>query len=206
MRNLVMVLLMGSMMIVSAPASAMSGKIGILTWSYSLPMSDTRDFIENDSWVGATLEGRQLVDRRTSVSASIGFLEFYENSYDPIDFTNGTVTGQQYRNLQMVPILVGAQRYFGDLGQTRPYVGLSIGALYVDQLMDIGLYSLRATNWHFMGAPEFGVMMPALFGGQGNTVVSIRYSYPFEAGEYLGGQSLSLSSWTIAFGFSWQSR
>jgi hypothetical protein len=177
--------------------------MGLFTWSYSLPVSDTKDYITNDSWIGMTLEGRRWIRPNVTASLSIGFTEFYENTDKLISVENGDVSGQQYRNLQMIPIMAGVQRYFGEERGSRPYIGLTAGAHYTDQLLDIGLYTVKSDNWHFSIAPEFGVVIPALFGGQGQNVIGVRYTYPFEAGNYLGGQKRSWSHVSIFFGFAW---
>ena len=46
--------------------------------------------------------------------------------------------------------------------------------------------------------------MPALFGGNGHTIVSVRYSYAAGAGEYLGGDSKAWSYLAFSLGFGWE--
>ena len=189
-------------------AHAQSNPMGVFTWHWSMPTSDTNEFTDNDSWLGASLEGRLFPwSHRMSVGASFGWNEFYNTTSEVIEFTreplSGSVSGRQYRHLAVYPMLATGQYYFGREGAARPYVGLGAGAYYIRQLMDIGIYTVEANNWHFGVAPEFGVLIPTSAGYGTEAAVTLRYHYPFEAGEYIGG-SKSFSYFTLGVGVSWE--
>jgi hypothetical protein len=174
----------------------------VFTWNWSYPDGDLKDFIDNDSWVGLTFEGRKFINEQTS--ASLGFIwnEFYENTDRIIQLENGAISGDQYRDINAFPILLGFQRYFGESGRARPYLGLGAGAYYFDQLLDIGVFTYDETDWHFGIAPQAGILIPSR-NRDTRFVVDFRYHYPFEGGQYLGGEPRSFSYWTLGLGVSW---
>lgn len=161
--------------------------IGILTYSYALPTGDTDDFIDNDSWLGATLEGQWFVGQSSTVGLLFGWNEFYHKVQGDIDFDFGTVSGTQYRHLNIFPMMVTAHWFGGERGGARPFIGLGVGTDYVRQLLDVGLREFTESNWHFALAPDAGIAFPLPSGSA--LVLAARYNYPFKAGDYIGGGS-----------------
>jgi len=197
-------LLLGLVVLLGAAEAGAQGTLGTLTYDYAVPSGDTHDFIENDSWFGATLAGRRFTRPDISFSFSAGFNEFHDTDDRLIEDGNLTISGEQYRNLQVWPFLVGAQKWFGDRRANRIAAGASVGTTYVSQLLDIGLYSEERSNWHFTIVPEISFLMPAILRDEGFAVLSLRYSYNVGAGDYLGGDSRSWSYLSIGLGFGWQ--
>jgi len=187
---------------------AQNSQMGIFSLNYSLPVSDTEKYISNDSWLGASFEGRFFPkSERLSLGADFGWNEFYNTTSEGIDFgsgsTGGTVSGKQYRHLNAFPMLATCQYYFGQKNAARPYLGLGIGTYYIRQFTDIGLYTVKADGWHFGLSPEFGVVIPTSAGYGMQAVVSLRYHYPVKAGDYISG-SQSFSYWALGVGVSWE--
>jgi hypothetical protein len=189
---------------VATPVRAQYGSMGVFTWNWSYPASDTKEYLENDSWVGLMLEGRRYMSPTLSASLGVGFNEFYENTNRLIEIDNLAISGNQYRNVLLVPMLVGLQYNFARDGETRPYVGLGAGAYYSDQLMDIGIYTFEADVWHFGVAPQVGVLIPSS-NRDTKFVLDVRYHLPIAAGGYIGDESLSMAYWTVGAGLSWSS-
>ncbi|MGH9259853.1 MAG: hypothetical protein ACRD08_08155, partial [Acidimicrobiales bacterium] len=179
---------------VPAPAHA-QGKLGALTYSWSMPADQTKQYADNDSWLGLTVEGRAMQDR-TSVGILLGWNSFYNRTSQTINLPQGAITGDQYRSLQIFPLLANAHLYFGETRAPRMYVGVNAGAYYVHQVLDIGLSSLTTDNWHFGVAPEVGFMIPKRGRFGAVSIINVRYHYPLEGGDYLGGQALTLPYWT----------
>lgn len=187
----------------AAPRADAAG-LGTFTYEWALPTGDTQEFIENDSWFGAKLSWKQFKRSDLSWSFSFGFNEFHETSGELIQSGNLTLSGDQYRNIQVWPFLVGGQKWFGNRRENRTYLGLSLGTTYASQLLDIGLYSEERNNWHFTLVPELGVVMPAILRDQGFALLTVSYTYNVGAGDYLGGDSRSWSYLAIALGFAWE--
>lgn len=189
---------------------AQGNKMGVFTWNWSYPASDTKTYTDNDSWLGASLEGQYFPKAdNLSIGVNFGWNEFYNTTYETINFGDdrwgGAISGRQYRHLAMYPMLATGHFYMGGKESTRPYFGLGAGAYYIRQLADIGIYTIETDSWHFGLMPEVGVLIPMSGGGYGKRAsISVRYHYPFEGGEYIGG-SKSFQYFTAAVGFSWES-
>jgi len=56
-----------------------------------------------------------------------------------------------------------AKYHFKDVeeeGKFVPYVGLSIGTMYIDQNAQVGTYEFKEKSWRFAFAPEVGARIP----------------------------------------------
>jgi hypothetical protein len=199
-RDLLLVL---AMALVPAAASAQRN-FGGLTYNFSFPAVDLERYVGENSWYGATLDLRRQMPSHPNITygLSSGWYVFYNNVNELIEVPHGAISGEQYRNFNIIPILAGTQYSLGAEGGTRPYVGFNLGAYYARQELDIGLYAITETNWHFGVAPEAGVVFPA--GHDGEFYFNARYHYLWEAGGYLGDQALTLAFFTLGIGFAWE--
>jgi hypothetical protein len=185
-----------ALLLAAAPqVSTAQGKGHFGGWSYewSLPGGDLTDYVGNDSWVGFGFQGRRFVREGFAVGGYIGYTSFYENTSETIELPQGAWSGDQYRHLGVVPILVGAYKHFG-----RPYLGVNLGAYYFYQMMDIGMFSLATNEWLFGVAPEVGFVM----GVRGRTAfaLQVRYHYPMSGGEFLSGNARSFQYLSVGLG------
>jgi len=130
------------------------------SYNMSVPTLETRNFIENESYRGATLESRNFVAPNLAVGMSIGWQVFDQQSYETMDFNNGTiaatVSGKQFRYINSVPILANAYFYGGDQDGPRMFIGTGFGAYYVASRLEVGNVAFDNNNWHFGFAPELG--------------------------------------------------
>lgn len=182
----------------AAPASAQV--LGGLTYSWANPTGDlTRNFIGNDSWVGFSVEGRRFVNPNMTVGLSLGYTAFYESSTDPLFFPGGTVSGEQYRSLNVFPLLVTGHLYSKAGGRIQTYIGLGVGVYYMRQLMDIGPGTVETTNWIMGFAPELGFILNK--GAQTEVAIFGKYNYPANAGKFLGGESGSYQYLSVGLSF-----
>ena len=64
---------------------------------------------------------------------------------------------------------------------------------YIEQRTEAGLWAVTTDNWHFGGAPEVGIAMPA-----GRTVLTgtVRYNWTAEA------NGVDYKFWTFAVGIA----
>ena len=100
----------------AAPAGAQV--LGGLTYSWANPAGDLSDkFIGNDSWLGVSVEGRRFLNPNVTVGISAGYTAFYESTTEPIYFPGGTVSGEQYRSMNVFPLLVTGHLYSKAGGQ-----------------------------------------------------------------------------------------
>ncbi len=190
----------------SPQVAGAQGKGSYGGWSYewALGIGDLEQYISNDSWVGFTLQGRSFVSEHFAVGGFIGYNVFYENTGDLIVLPRGAISGQQYRHLSTVPIMVGLYRHLGSGGRggaggTHMYLGINGGVYYFYQMMDIGVLSLSTSEWLFGFAPEAGIVMTR---GRTAVALQVKYHYPVPGGDgFLSGQERSFQYVSVGLGF-----
>ena len=176
------------------------GYMGTLTYSPAVPTGDTKNFVDDFSWLGFTLEG-DWFGWRDDISTGfiIGWQELYqESNNDSFEFPIGTTTGRTYRHISAIPLLFRGRYWANADKQIQPFVGAGVGTYWMKQMLDFGIYTGEEDHWHFGVAPEVGVMFTTR-GGVGWTL-NARYNYPFKAGDYLSGDSKSWAYWGIGMG------
>src|SRR5262245_9195752 len=148
---------------------------GAITYNMGLPVSDTKDFTDAYSWRGMGLEFRKFVKPTTSVGLSLGWNVFHQEVNGTLEIGNnrGHATGNQDRTINAFPLMVGFQFYGGHEGGTRPYFGLYGPGYYVEQRLDLGIYSFQDDGWNWGLAPEVGLIMPLQSGT--NLILKLRY-------------------------------
>ena len=176
--------------------------LGGLNYSVGIPTGDTKTFTNNESWLGLAFEGQWIVRPNASAGITLGWNEFYERTGErPLVLENGTITGQQYRHLNVFPMLVTGRMYLNrdqriDMSQSA-YLGLSGGGYYVRQMFSMGTSQLTTDGWLFGLAPEVGVLFPLSMGNLGT--INARYHIPMNSSEFLGGD-VKFQYWTISIG------
>ena len=174
----------------------------VIGWSYdwAMPMGDMKDYIENDSWLGFGLDLRTFKSENVSFGLSVSYSEFYENTTDLIELPSGAISGQQYRHLFAVPLMLSAFYHGGHAGYgARPYIGLNAGAYYFHQEFNVGAIFTDNSNWIFGVAPEVGLLLPVR--GTVGTVLHVRYNYPMSAGSFLSREARSFQYLSVGIGF-----
>jgi len=182
----------------AAPASAQV--LGGLSAFWSLPAGDLSDrFIGNDSWVGISVEGRRFINPNLTVGVSVGYTAFYESTTEPLYFPSGAVSGEQYRSMNVFPLMVTGHVYSKAGGRIQTYIGLGLGVYYMKQLMDVGQGTVETSNWIMGFAPELGFILNK--GSNTEIAVFGKYNYPANAGKYLGGESGSYQYLSVGLSF-----
>ena len=162
--------------------------LGGLTYSWANPAGDLSDkFIGNDSWLGVSVEGRRFLNPNMTVGISAGYTAFYESTTEAIYFPGGTVSGEQYRSMNVFPLLLTGHLYSKAGGRIQTYIGLGVGVYYMRQLMDVGSGTVETTNWIMGFAPELGFILNK--GAEKEIAIFGKYNYPANAGKYIGGES-----------------
>ena len=177
--------------------------VGTLAYTMAQPVGDTKDFANNYSWLGFSIEGDWFLRTNLSAGFILGWQEIYkEQGGDSFEFDNGTATGRTYRHIGALPTLFRARYWTGRPGEPfHAFAGLGAGAYWMKQTLDYGIYTADEDHWHFGVAPELGVLM-VTSGGIGWTL-NARYNYPIATGDYLAGSSKSWSYWGIGVGVSY---
>jgi hypothetical protein len=166
------------------------------TYSMSIPLGNLEKYITAGSYRGANFEGLKEINSKVAVGWILGWNVFSEKRVNEV-YTddNLTLTGTQYRYMNLFPMLARGLYEFGTAEGTRPFIGSGIGVTADIAKTNIGLYSFQKTGWHFTIAPEIGIKIPL---GYTSLTGSLRYTYGVKTKE-LG----NLSYFSINLGGLW---
>lgn len=139
-----------------------------LNYQISLPMNQVKDFTDKASFRGFDLEYHYFLGERFSVGAAIGWDVYYQNKDNAtgnFKFSGNdnvyTITGNQYRYINTVPMLAIGRYYFTDENSVvRPYAGLGIGTNWTEKRLEVGQFASTVSRWQFALAPEVGMYVP----------------------------------------------
>jgi len=162
---------------------AQSNFLSATEYSIAVPLGESQRFGPG-SWSGANWEGRWMYRGHTSIGALFGFNEFYHRDAGTTVFPAGAATGDQYRHLLLIPMLVTAAWYTGAYGDPRWYIGGGFGPQYTEQSFQLGIDVRRKTNWGLAVVPEVGLTFQAWYGTGG--IVALRYHLPTQSSAFLG--------------------
>jgi hypothetical protein len=152
-------------------------------YSIATPLGDAQRF-GPDSWSGANWEIRWMYRGRASVGIMGGFNEFYTRANGTTTFPAGAVTGDQYRHLLSIPVLLTGALYIGKYDDPRWYVGAGLGTQYTEQSLQLGLDLHQKTSWGLTAVPEVGLAFQAWYDTGG--IVALRYHMPTASSAFLG--------------------
>ena len=170
-------------------------------YSIATPLGDARRF-GPDSWSGANWEVRWMYRGRTSVGLLGGFNEFYTRASGTTTFPAGAVTGDQYRHLLTIPVLLTGALYIGRYDDPHWYVGAGIGTQYTEQSFQLGLDLRQKTNWALAVVPEVGVAFQAWYDTGG--LVALRYHLPTASSAFLGSGSSRFPYVSLSMGIGYR--
>ncbi len=173
------------------------------SWPISMGVGSTNDYIAKTSFRGISITGASFITDNISIGGEWSWEVFDEIKRDlppmevNLDGHPGHISGTQYRYLNTIPIFVNSHYYLGENGALRPYIGMGIGTVYVDQRTDIGLVSIQSKTWRFGVQPEVGVFIP--FGLTGTGVsLKAKYRYATKTSDDI---AINMLSFGIGFGF-----
>jgi hypothetical protein len=169
--------------LVAAPLEAQTNFLSATEYSIAVPIGESQRFGPG-SWSGANWEGRWMYRGHMSFGALFGFNEFYHRDNGTTLFPAGAATGDQYRHLLLIPMLVTAAWYTGNYDDPRWYVGGGVGPQYTEQSFQLGIDVRRKANWGLAVAPEVGFTFQAWYGTGG--IVALRYHLPTQSSPFLG--------------------
>ncbi len=158
MKNIYIVLLL--FISVATQAVAQLGD-NYLTLHYStgVGLGSTNDLVSKMSFRGASFEYRKFTSDVVALGLDFNWNVLYEKkSYDT--YTAGTVSlsGVQYRSLNILPFMATADYFFADGDHVlQPFVGLGIGAVHTIENVDMGLYRYNVKEWHTGFKPQAGI-------------------------------------------------
>ncbi len=159
----------------------------VLAWSMGFGMGKTSEYVGKPSFSGFSAEGHRFMKPNVSFGLITGWNIMNEKTNESVNVNNTTITGEQGRYINIIPLLLSASYYIRSSKSASfvPFVRGNIGTYYIMQRFDIGVYTLNNYNWHFGLAPELGFMVKA--SNKVNVIVSGRYNYAMDSGTRLSG-------------------
>lgn len=147
-------------------ASSSQAQLLNINYQMAAPSGESKDFINRMSFRGISIDYHHFVTNRLAVGLDIEWNTFYKNPKYKTDHfkLNGdpvTITGDQFRYLNVVPLLASARYFFtGENSAIYPYAGLGIGANWAETRLEVGHYVAEKDGWQFAIAPQIGCMIP----------------------------------------------
>lgn len=177
--------------------------IGTIYYGISFPLEDLRDYISDTSWRGFGVEGRKFISHKTSVGIAWQWNTFDQQSDDALSLDLEDISGHgstpHFRRIYATSILATAHYYSQSAEGYRnvlPYLGLGMGAFWIQRRLEIGIVDREDSKWHFALVPEAGVVIP--MGYDSNLFLSFKYNYAFESGD-----APSYAYWNINIGIAY---
>ncbi len=195
--------LISIIILVAALSFAAFGQDYMTTLSYNIavPAGETKAFIEAPSYLGIGFDGRKYILPFMTVGFYAGWQVFYEQTTEPLQLENGTVSGKQFRYVNTFPIMLNAHIWLGGEECFRPYFGLNAGAYYTWSRLTLGIKMLEEKNWQWGVAPEVGFTMPV---GDVHINLGMKYNYVLPPGStenYDEADALQYVSFQIGFAY-----
>ena len=176
---------------------AMNGQDVIWKMGYDVgfPFSSTKEFTDQVSWRGVSLDVDRFVNDNLAVGLGFSwslFLEKEADSYYERDLI--LLHGTQVRYINNIPLMARIS-WYQPMDMFEPYFSLGIGTAWQENRREMGLFSVTDNYWHFALAPELGLVMPV-----GNSYINakVKYTHGFETSN---GPALSYLS--VGLGFAW---
>jgi hypothetical protein len=172
-----------------------------LSYNFGVPIGDTKDYVSKVSLVGAELSWKRLEGQNVSISLSVGWNVFFEETSEILNLKNADVSGKQNRYINAFPMLIGAQYYIGK-NKSRPYVGLNTGFLYSVRKLQLGIYEETDNNWRFMLQPEAGFIIN--YDNSSDIAIGVSYNYSKSATFDASGKSVAESWVGLKIAYGWR--
>jgi hypothetical protein len=134
-------------------------KFFMVSLDMNKPISNT-DFIKDPTARGLKLGYRQLLNEHFLVGVDLNTASY--KGYAPRQTyasSNGALTTDFFRYAYVYGVTLAGDYLFFPDKKLQPYVGLGIGASYVDYTVYYNVYSSNDPNWGVLLRPEAGALL-----------------------------------------------
>lgn len=131
-----------------------------LHYSTALGLGSTHDGISKLSFRGASFEYKKFVaSDLVAVGLDLNWNVLYEKkSYDTYTYGSTSLSGTQYRSLNVLPFMATFDYFFADEDHVvQPFIGLGVGPVHTIENVDMGLYRYNTKDWHMGLKPQVGL-------------------------------------------------
>jgi hypothetical protein len=93
--------------------------------------------------------------------------------------------------------------YFSESKMLKPYVGVALGAQYMEQSLYYNVYISEDKNWGFVARPELGAIIKPKNSHNWGILVAGNYSFATNSVDIIGNDSFNNFGLTLGVAF-WQ--
>jgi len=179
------------------PTSGALGQSALtsLSWDPSFPAGQTRDFIGKFTWRSFGMDVKGFMTPQFTMGASFDWRLFNEVTDKLIEIEDGHASGVQTRRLYAIPVLLTSHYYFRsfkDYPNYIPYIGGGAGAYWIEEKLEIGVYTMKQKAWNFGLCVELGTLFQFSYG---YALLRFKYNYAFESEDIA-----PVSWWSVGIG------
>jgi hypothetical protein len=166
-----------------------------LTYDVGIPFSSTKEFTDQVSWRGLSLDFDRFVGDNLAVGLGFAWSTFVEKEADSdYQLENILLHGTQVRYINDIP-LTARFSWYQPLSSMELYATLGAGAAWQELRREIGTWAFVGSYWQFVMIPEVGIIYPL---GSSYLNARVKYVQAFE-----GSEAPGLSYLSIGVGFAW---
>ena len=161
-------------------------------WNINFPTNT--DYLTKTSLAGGKIDYRHFIKH---TNYSFGFaLDWasYEQYFPRQTFQkpdgNGAVTSDFVAQVYQVPFVATFHYYFKESKMLKPFVGIGLGASYMEQSLYYNVYVSDENNWGFVARPELGAIIKP-HGNSWGFLLGANYSIATNKTELLDKNSFS---------------
>jgi hypothetical protein len=166
-----------------------------MTYDVAFPFSATKEFADQVSWRGLSLDVDRFVGDNLAVGLGFSWSTFVEKESDSYYQRELILLhGTQVRYINNIPLTVRLS-WYQPLDALELYGTLGVGAAWQEIRREIGTFAFVGSYWQFAMTPEVGVVFPV---GSSYLTAKVRYVMAFETDE-----APDLSYLSVGLGFAW---
>jgi opacity protein-like surface antigen len=166
-----------------------------LSWDPSFPAGQTKDFIGKATWRSFGMDVKGFLTPQFTMGASFDWRLLNEVTDKIIEIEDGHASGSQTRRIYAIPLLLTSHYYlrsFKNYPRYIPYVGAGAGAYWIEEKLEIGVYTLQEKAWNFGLCVELGTLFQFSYG---YALLRLKYNYAFESDDVA-----PVSWWSVGIG------
>lgn len=174
-------LLVIAMLLLGASAAVGQSALTSLSWDPSFTTGQTRDFIGKSTWRSFGMDVKGFITPQFTMGASFDWRLFNEVTDGIIEIEDGHASGTQTRRLYAIPVLITSHYYlrsFKGYPNYIPYFGGGAGAYWIEEKLEIGVYTMKQKAWNFGLCVELGTLFQFSYG---YALLRFKYNYVFES-------------------------
>ena len=144
-----------------------------MTYDVGIPFSETKEFTDQVSWRGLTLDFDRFLNDNLALGMAFSWSTFLQKEADSYYQRDEILlNGTQVRYNNNIPLTVKIA-YYKPVSTVDLFGSLGVGTVWQETRREIGTFAFVGNYWQFALVPELGVIIPAGF----RTKVTARARY-----------------------------